>query len=223
MQIHELILIFTSAFVALFPVVNPIGDGFIINGFLKDLDEEQRKIAAKKIFINCFMIGVGSLVIGHFVLLLFGLAIPAVQVGGGFIIIKTGMDMLTGNPSSYNKDNQKTIDKITMEELEQKIFYPISFPISVGPGSISVIFTLMASATVKGNLLHTGVNYLVIAAALFAILIILYVFILRGRLMKKMGKSGSLIINKLIAFITLCIGIQIMARGISDMFHLSYM
>jgi len=163
------------------------------------------------------LIGVGSLVVGHLVLLLFGLAIPVIQIGGGIIICKAGLEMLSGKVSSEEKAH-----KINMNELEQKLFYPISFPLVIGAGSISVIFTLMASGTVKGNILHTGINYLAIALALFAILTILYVFLRQGhKFMKKLGTSGNLIINKLVAFITFCIGIQIFVTGISKVFHIN--
>ncbi|MDR1698812.1 MAG: MarC family protein, partial [Prevotellaceae bacterium] len=117
---------------------------------------------------------------------------------------------------------QEAIDKIKMEEIEQKLFYPLSFPIVVGAGTISVIFTLMANATVRDNFLHTGINYLAIALALFLMLSILYVFLSQGhRFMKKLGSSGNLIINKLVAFITFCIGIQIFVTGISKIFHIT--
>jgi MarC family membrane protein len=223
MSFHELLFVFTSAFIALFPVANPIGNSFIINGFFKDLNAEQRKTAAKKIFINCLMIGIGALLMGHLVLLVFGLAIPVIQVGGGIIICKAGLEMLSAGQTSTseNNANQQAIEKINMNELEQKLFYPISFPIVIGAGSISVIFTLMATRTVEGNWLQTGVNYLLIALAICALLTILYVFLSQGhKVMKKLGKTGNLIINKLVAFITFCIGIQIMVTGISKIFHL---
>lgn len=221
MSIHEVVFFFTSAFVALFPVLNPIGNSFVISNFLENLTVEQRKAAVKKIFINCLLIGIGSLAVGHLVLLLFGLAIPVIQVGGGIIICKTGLELLSGSSSSEEDKQKETIDAIQMNKLEQKLFYPIAFPIVVGAGSISVIFTLMANATIQGDWLHTGVNYLTIALALVAILTILYIILMQGhKFMKKLGTSGNLIINKLVAFITFCIGIQILVTGISKVFHI---
>jgi len=210
-----------SSFAALFPVVNPIGSGFIITNFIKDLDDNQRKSAIKKIMINCLLIGIGSLIIGHLVLLVFGLAIPVIQVGGGIIICKTGMEWLSDSSSSDTGDKQKIINKINMDEIERKLFYPISFPLIMGAGSISVIFTLTANVTIKGDLVHTGTNYSIIALVILIILAILYIFLLQGRqITKKLGKSGNLVINKLIAFITFCIGIQIFVTGISKIFHI---
>ena len=113
------------------------------------------------------MIGVGTLVIGHLFLLIFGLAIPVIQLGGGILICKTAMELLGDSGSSDKEEASKNVDGFRWKNIEQKIFYPITFPISIGPGSISVIFTLMASASVKGKLLQTGINYLVIGLLLF--------------------------------------------------------
>ena len=163
MSLSNLLIIFSSSFMALFPVINPLGNGFVVNGFFTDLDPQQRKAAIQKLTLNFIMIGVGTLVIGHLFLLIFGLAIPVIQLGGGMLICKTAMELLGDSGSSDKEETSKNVDGFRWKNIEQKIFYPITFPISIGPGSISVIFTLMASASVKGKLLQTGINYLVIA------------------------------------------------------------
>ena len=224
MTAHDFIYTFVSAFMALFPVTNPISSGFIINGFLSDLDYAQRKVIIKKIVTNSLMIGLGSLFIGHIILLIFNLAIPVVQLGGGILICKTGLEWLSDSSSNSNSDDdkQEAINKIKLNDLEKKVFYPISFPISLGPGSISVIFTLVAAASVKGNLLATSINYALIALVIVLLCAILYLFLTQGqRMMKKLGKSGNLIINKMVAFFTFCIGLQIMVTGISKIFHIT--
>lgn len=226
MSAHEIIFTFVSSFMALFPVINPIGSGFIVNGFLEGLDNVQRKAVIKKIMINCLVIGIGSLIAGHFILQLFNLAIPVVQLGGGILICKTGLEWLSGtettSPNDNNNEKQETINKIDIEDIESKLFYPISFPISIGPGSISVIFTLVASGTIKGSLLKSTVNYSLIALVIISLLAILYVFLSQGqKITKKFGTSGNTIINKMVAFFTFCIGIQITVTGIAKIFHLN--
>lgn len=221
MSVQTLLYTFISSFVALFPVMNPIGNGFIVNGFINGLDDATRKAAIKKIFLNCLMIGLGSLIAGHLILLLFGLAVPVIQVGGGILICKTGLDWLNNNTPQPKvpSEQAKTID---LAVVENNLFYPLSFPICLGPGSISVIFTLMATATVSGDLLHTGINYALIALAITTMLGVLYLFLAQGtRFTKKLSTSGNIIINKMIAFITFCIGIQIIVTGISKIFHLT--
>ena len=223
MSLSNLLIIFSSSFMALFPVINPLGNGFVVNGFFTDLDPQQRKAAIQKLTFNFIMIGVGTLVIGHLFLLIFGLAIPVIQLGGGILICKTAMELL-GDSGSTDKgeETSQNVDGFRWKNIEQKIFYPITFPISIGPGSISVIFTLMASASVKGKLLHTGINYLVIALVIICMAGILYVFLSQGqRIIQKLGPVGNQIINKLVAFFTFCIGIQISVTGISQIFHLN--
>lgn len=222
MSVQGFIYTFVSAFMALFPVTNPISSGFIINGFISDLDDEQRKIVIKKIITNCLIIGLGSLLVGHLILLIFNLAIPVVQLGGGILICKTGLEWLSDTPSTIDDNKKDAINKIQLHQLEKKLFYPISFPISLGPGSISVIFTLIATAGVKENLLATGINYTMIALVIILLCFILYLFLTQGqRIMKKIGESGNMIINKMVAFFTFCIGLQIIVTGISKIFHIS--
>jgi len=222
MTANDFIYTFVSAFIALFPVTNPISSGFIINGFISDLDDAQRKIIIKKIIINCLIIGIGSLLVGRLILFIFNLAIPVIQLGGGILICKTGLEWLSDSGSTSEDHKQDTINKINLDQLEKKVFYPISFPISLGPGSISVIFTLIAAADIKGNLLATGINYALIALVIMLICAILYLFLTQGqRMMKKLGRSGNLIINKMVAFFTFCIGLQIMVTGISKIFHIT--
>lgn len=223
MSISNLLFIFSSSFMALFPVINPLGNGFIVNGFLTGLSDQQRKSAIQKIIANYLLIGIGTLLIGHLFLLLFGLAIPVIQLGGGILICKTAMGLLSDDGASNDNDETKQVlDNLKWKEMQGKIFYPITFPMSIGPGSISVIFTLMASASIKGSLIKTGINYAVIGLVILCMASMLYLFLTQGRkMMEKLGTAGNLIINKLVAFFTFCIGIQIIVTGISKIFHLT--
>lgn len=60
MSLSNLLIIFSSSFMALFPVINPLGNGFVVNGFFTDLDPQQRKAAIQKLTLNFIMIGVGT-------------------------------------------------------------------------------------------------------------------------------------------------------------------
>lgn len=221
MSLHSVLYLFMSSLLSLFPVLNPIGDGLIVSGYLKGLNYEQRKKAAKKIFVYCVLISMGSLLLGHLILMMFGLAVPVIQVGGGLIICKTGYDLLVSADVSATPSPGE-VKKIDEDALNMKLFYPISFPITVDPGAISVIFTLMATASIKDDLLSTGVHYAAIAVAIVILLWLLCLFVVQGaRIMKKLGNAANMIINKFVAFLTFCIGIQILVTGISKIFHIS--
>lgn len=217
------VYLFVSAFMALFPVINPVSSAFMINGFINNLNDADRKTAIKKITIYSLMIGIGSLLLGHIALLLFGLAIPIIQFGGGILICKTGIEMLSDSKSNNdNSELNKTIKKITLADIDKKLFYPITFPITIGAGAMSIIFTLMANAWVKDNLLETTLNYSVISMVIIIMCIIVWILLWQGyRIMEKISSSANLIINKLVAFFTFCVGLQIMFTGISKIFHIN--
>jgi small neutral amino acid transporter SnatA (MarC family) len=216
MTFHSLLYTFLASIIALFPVMNILGNGFVVNAALDGLDEPQRRAAIKTIIRNCLMVGVGSLLAGQLILWLFGLAIPVIQVGGGIIICRTGLGWLVDTP------RVRPEKKLDLESIEGRLFYPISFPICLGPGSISVIFTLMATASVKGEFWLTAVNYGMIILGIGAMVTGLYFSLLYGKkVLERLGESGNVIISKLLAFITFCIGIQIVVTGVSKIFHLN--
>lgn len=213
---------FISSFMALFPVANPVGSGFIVNGFFSGLDVRQRKAVIRRIVVNYLLVGLGSLAIGHFVLSLFGLSIPVIELGGGLLICKTALQWLSDSDASFGSKPKKVVDPINISVLNSQVFYPLTFPISIGPGSISVIFTLMASASIKGDLIRSAINYAIIAFVIVLMCIILYIFLSQGpKIVNKLGSTGSMIINKMIAFFTFCVGIQIVVGGLAKIFHLS--
>ena len=219
---ESFVFMFISSFMALFPVANPVGTGFIINGFLSGLDRSERRSIVRRIAVNYLLIGIGSLAIGHFVLSLFGLSLPIVQLGGGLLICKTALQWLGDSDASTGSAPDKPVDPISVRNLESRVFYPITFPISIGPGSISVIFTLMASVNIKDGLGKIIINYAVIAFVIFLMCLILYVILSQGqKITKKVGVTGTRRINKMVAFFTFCVGIQIIAEGVEKIFHLS--
>ena len=219
---ESFVFMFISSFMALFPVANPVGTGFIINGFLSGLDRSERRSIVRRIAVNYLLIGIGSLAIGHFVLSLFGLSLPIVQLGGGLLICKTALQWLGDSDASTGSAPDKPVDPISVRNLESRVFYPITFPISIGPGSISVIFTLMASVNIKDGLGKIIINYAVIAFVIFLMCLILYVILSQGqKITKKVGVTGTMIINKMVAFFTFCVGIQIVVTGIAKIFHLT--
>lgn len=222
MTFHSLFYIFVSSIIALFPVMNIVGNGFVVNNILGELTEQRRRRAIKTIVRNCLMVGIGSLLAGQLVLWLFGLAIPVIQVAGGIVICRTGLNWLSSTPGKPTHNNNHNIDPETIKTIEGNLFYPISFPICLGPGSISVIFTLMATALERGSILHTALNYGMIILGIMAMVTGLYFCLLYGKkVLSKMGESGNVIIGKLLAFITFCIGLQIVVVGLSKIFHLT--
>lgn len=212
---------FISAFMALFPVANPVGTGFLVNGLLSGLNDEDRRSIIRRIVTDYLLVGLGSLAVGHFVLSLFGLSLPVIQLGGGLLICRTALQWLGDSDSSVGRTQGKDVNPIHKSAIESQIFYPITFPISIGPGSVSVILTLMASVSMKNGWARGLLFYAIIALVIVLMCLILYLFLSQGeRIIRKIGNSGSIVINKMVAFFTFCVGVQIVVTGIAKLFNL---
>src|SRR4029077_9038673 len=127
------------AFSALFPIVDPIGGSPIFLSLTRQYPVPMRRLLARRIGLNSFVLLIASFTIGSHVLSFFGLSLPVVQVGGGLVVISTGWAML-----KKKDDNDRTAMERTISDTdaESDSFYPLTLPLTVGPGSISVAITL---------------------------------------------------------------------------------
>lgn len=207
---------------ALFPIVNPIGNAFVINNFFVELNEEQRKQIVKKMIIRSFVLSVGALFMGRFVLALFGLSIPVIQIAGGALISRAGWSLLsadehTDDGSDETAAGTSRLKRFQYEYLLNNIFYPLTFPMTIGAGVLSTLFTLAANSTTStgGAWFQTIVYFFAIIVAIAIICGMLYFMLINtNAIEKRLGKEGKIVINKISAFFTICIGLQISLNGL---------
>src|SRR5215831_13250271 len=167
-QIKSILLIVT----ALFPIVNPIGGSPIFLLLTQDYSTEQRKLLARQVALNSFILLIASVVVGTHILSFFGISLAVVQVGGGLVVISTGWAMLTRSDPGASGDRGQMHQAVSTEDFLNKAFYPLTLPLSVGPGSISIAITLGANEPRR-----LGANLIaVLAAAIAAMLIALSVY-----------------------------------------------
>ncbi|HWB92463.1 MAG TPA: MarC family protein [Puia sp.] len=201
------------AFLSLFPVVNPIGSAFIVDPLLGDLSFPERKRAAKKVALYCLVICTVSAVIGSWILKLFGISIPIVQVAGGFMICRMGWQLLTSD-DQVKGEKETARPERRPGDMDNILFYPVSFPMTTGAGTISVILTL--SAHEEGlNILSHMLNLAALFFAIVLICLIIYIcYANTARVIHRLGPRGEQIVNRLSAFLVFCIGMQIAWSGI---------
>ena len=128
---------------ALFPIVDPLGGSPIFLAMTREYSPSTRRALSLRIAINSFLLLVGSYFVGTHVLSFFGISVPVVQVGGGLIVISTGWALLK---QSYDEDPKGVKKNIQATDPFHNAFYPLTLPLTVGPGSISVAITLGANA-----------------------------------------------------------------------------
>jgi multiple antibiotic resistance protein len=208
-QVAKSILLIVSA---LFPIVDPIGGSPVFLLLTRDYATETRRVLARRIAVDSFILLVASFTLGAHVLSFFGISLPVVQVGGGLIVISTGWTML----NQKDGDDRPARRAVTCADALSQAFYPLTLPLTVGPGSISVAITLGANAPQ-----HLGANLLtIIAAAIGSAFVAVAIYLCYGyadRLASKMGPTGTNVILKLSAFLLVCIGVQILWNGASKL------
>lgn len=196
---------------ALFPIVNPLGGSPIFLAMTPDDLPAERKALARRIAGNSFFLLVGSHFVGTYVLSFFGISLPVVQVGGGLIVISTGWAMLKQPADDARSEVHKEGQH---HDPFGQAFYPLTLPLTVGPGSISVAITLGANAAHRPGTNVWGTTAALIAFALIALSIYLcYGF--ADRLARVVGSTGMNVILRLSSFLLVCIGVQILWNGAS--------
>jgi multiple antibiotic resistance protein len=196
---------------ALFPVVNPLGGSPIFLSVTGNYEASDRKTLSRLIGMNSFLLLVGSYLIGTHVLAFFGISLPVVQVGGGLVVISTGWAMLQQPDSNPTKSDMR--QNIQCREASGEAFYPLTLPVTVGPGSISVAITLGASAPHGYPLKLSAIIGALIGAALIGISV--YVcYRSADRLARILGPTGMSVVLRLSSFLLLCIGVQIFWNGL---------
>src|ERR1700683_3990093 len=127
---HSFLHLLFIGIIALFPVVNPVGSAFIVNPYLSGLTPEEKRRAVKKITLYAFIICTVSLFAGHWILELFGISIPVIQLAGGIMICKMGWEFLSSDkdPGVTEEGTAVKTEHPKYALLEDKLFYPITFP-----------------------------------------------------------------------------------------------
>lgn len=197
---------------ALLPIVDPLGGAPIFMVMTADLTSEQRKRMAQSVAINSFLLLIASTLIGAYVLDFFGVSIPAVQVAGGAVVCMLGWELLN-SPNSPPAIERNAARPPAGDTSSQQAFYPMTMPLTVGPGSISVALTLGANP-------RTGLRSLLVTALAHAVGILLVAvgvylcYAYADRILRKLGPTGTSVVMRLTAFILLCIGVQICWNGV---------
>jgi multiple antibiotic resistance protein len=202
------LLLFVSA---LFPIVDPLGGSPIFLALTREYSPEARKALSRRIAMNSFFLLIGSYLIGTHILAFFGISLPAVQVAGGLIVISTGWNML----KRREDEERNVVDRnVQTQDAFRQAFYPLTLPLTVGPGSISVAITLGANAA-HGH----GLNLLAILTALIgSVVVAVSIFLCYGfadRLAQILGATAMSVIMRLSSFLLVCIGVQIVWNGVS--------
>jgi multiple antibiotic resistance protein len=197
---------------ALFPIVNPIGNTPIFLSLTRGLSSRGRTGLARMIALNGLILILASIFVGTYILAFFGISLPVVQVGGGLVVISTGWALL--RQPNDDEANEKGGRECNETDYSRQAFYPLTLPLTVGPGSISVAITVGANRPEGSEARWPLIGGMLLGSVLIAASIYLsYRF--AERIGRTLGDSAMNVIIRLSSFILVCIGVQILWNGLS--------
>jgi multiple antibiotic resistance protein len=214
--VNEISNAFLLVFAGLFPVVNPLCAAPLFLSLTADRTPQQRTRLALLVALNSFWLLVGSTLFGSLILEFFGISIPVViRVAGGMLVTAMGWRLLSEGGAPSDEPLHDAADAGAANDG----FYPLTLPLTVGPGAISVALTIGShhprDPFGAHAMLLTGVALL----GLFAIALAIYgSYRFAVPLVRYLGEAGVNVLVRLSAFILVCIGIQIGWSGLSALF-----
>ena len=210
---------FLLAFGALLPVVNPLGSALVFLGLAGDAPPKVYRALARRIAINNIVFLAIIELLGAVILNFFGISLPIVQLSGGIVIAAMGWSLLNekdAGADSRNKLEEREVRSETETSyLEQKAFYPFTFPLTSGPGTLVVLLTLTARISnrviSRDILAHLGIFLAVVVLSL----LVYFCYAYAPKISEAIPASTAHGILRVVAFILLCIGVQIAWNGLA--------
>jgi multiple antibiotic resistance protein len=206
---------FLLTFAGLFPIVNPIEAAPFFLALTPSLSQAERSVLARNVAINGFALLLGSMVLGPFLLQFFGIELPVVRIAGGLVVTALGWKLLT--EEQWSDHGEANVQPGGPRQIGS--FYPLTMPLTVGPGSISVAITIGSRKPEAGlkyaELAEHAIGALIGVVAIAASIYIAYRF--AGNLARALGVTGLEVMVRLSAFILMCIGIEIVWNGYSSL------
>ncbi|KQP05006.1 MarC family protein [Pseudorhodoferax sp. Leaf265] len=207
---------FLFAFVTVLPILNPAAAAPVFLSLTDGAAPPTRALLARRIARNVFWLMLGAMLVGVYVLDFFGISLPIVRVGGGMVVAASAWRLL--NTSQTSSDHRTALaEAYTPEMARRQAFYPLTFPITSGPGSITAAITVGVSLADPRLLLALARTGGAVLALLVIGVLVYLAYRYADRLLKPLGEAGMIIFLRLSAFILLCLGVQIVWNGVHEL------
>jgi multiple antibiotic resistance protein len=215
LPISSVVGAFLIGFPALFSIVNPIGSALIFYNITALRTHPQRLILARKVAINAAVVLTSSLWLGSYVLNIFGVSLGALRVAGGLVVAATAWKLLMEPDSPPTPPGEEGAAPPAMGDAIA--FFPLTIPITTGPGSIAVSIALASERPASGHGTLSFFAGLTLAALAIALCVWMF-YVCADWILVRLGETGARVVSRLSAFLLLCIGVQIIGTGGEGLF-----
>jgi multiple antibiotic resistance protein len=200
---------FVTVLIGLFSLINPLGALTVYLTLTHEFSEDQKLQTLKKTCIYIFIICITSYYVGVYILNFFGISIPALRLAGGLVIFRSGWQLL-------NVTHKKELRNSIREDSNQRediSFSPLAMPLLAGPGSMSFLITLFSNRSEQWSTAIIQDAYAVLAI-LIVVIALYFIFKYAPRLIRYTGQSGLLALSKIMGFIVIGIGVQMIINSL---------
>ncbi|WP_171122841.1 MULTISPECIES: MarC family protein [unclassified Ruegeria] len=193
-------------FGALFAIMNPITNLPVFLSVTDGLSPADQRKVATKTALYCLILGGAFAAVGNKTLGLFGISVDDLRVAGGLVVLMIGLNMLNGNESTSHHGTEG--EKQSYPKPETVAFYPLAFPILVGPGTITTLI-LYAHHVSK------PVDAMIYSGVFLAVLFLLFItFWNASAFAKRLSANARVIMSRFMGMILSAIAIGMIADGL---------
>ncbi len=210
-MVESLISDILFGFTGLISIINPFGVAFVFLDRTESLTYEERAAIAKKVAINACIVLLVAFFSGTPVLHFFGISIQALRIGGGFAVAVSGWQMLNA-PEVRQSAAVRNVDA---DNAMSKAFFPLTVPLTTGPGSVATAIALTANRSHKlSEFLLSAIAS--VAISLLIAVVIYFTYSRATYFARYLGIDGTRVAMRVSSFLLLCIGVQIILTGLGE-------
>lgn len=197
-------------FGALFAIMNPVVNLPIFLSLTEGLGVAEQRRVALRVVLNAAILCAVVALLGQQILTLFGIDIESFRVAGGLVLAGIGWNMLNGQRSAAHAGT--SAERQQQASVENVAFYPMAFPILVGPGTMTALLVFLHQA-------HTPLNYVAYGAVVAVVLAMLAVTLaFAAAIGARLSQTLRTIMIRIMGMILLAIAIEMIVEGLAKLF-----
>ena len=194
---------------ALFAIMNPFINLPIFLAMTADKSVAEQRSMARVILLYTAVMCVIISLAGRYILGFFGITIDSFRVAGGLVLLGIALSMLNGQPITSHERGEQ--EKRADDSASPDAFYPMTFPMIVGPGTIATLIVYASQA-------HQIEHYLSFGVVLLAVLLALFVVLFFAATIGKLLSSKiRVVMTRLMGMILAAIAVEMVFDGAKAM------
>jgi multiple antibiotic resistance protein len=200
----------------LLPIINPVGNAPIFMSLTRGSESLARQMS-RQVALNSWIMLMLSMLVGTYVLKMFGISLEIVRLAGGMLVAATGWRLLhTEDDDAVRSAVADQTGEISKREVAKRSFFPMSFPLTAGPGAIAASIALGTTSDPSPSAYLAGGVVAALGTSVTASIVYLC-YRYASYVLARLGEIGTIVMMRLVAFILMCIGLQMMWTGWADL------